>query len=348
MARPHTDLRLTDEERATLTMWVRAGITEHRMGQRAKTILLADEGLRWEAICAQTGLSLTNSLKWQRRFLAERLEGLKDRPRKGRPPTYTPMEKVTVTTLATSKPPEGYSRWSQRRLARAAQMSPSTVNRILRGGALKPHNTDCWCGKSPDPEFAAKQVAIIGLYLDPSENALVLAVDEKSQIQALDRTQPELPPAPDHPRRQTATYTRHGTACLLAALSVHEGQVEGRCVARTAHEEFLGFLKRLYRKYPHRHLHIICDNLSAHKHAEVKQWVAKRRRLTLHFTPTYASWLNQIEIWFHIFTRDVVRGGVWRSRQELVRQIITYINHYNQTRAKPFEWTCTGQPLAEG
>ena len=346
MARPHRDLRLTDAERATLTMWTRAGTTEHRMVQRARTILLAAEGVPWAGICAQTGLSLNNSLKWQRRFFAERLEGLKDRPRKGRPPTYTPMEKVAVTALATTKPPGGCNRWSQRHLARATKMSPSTVNRILREGKLKPHKIDYWCGRSPDPEFEAKQTAIIRLYLDPPDNALVLAVDEKSQIQALDRTQPELPLAPDRPRRQTATYTRHGTVCLLAAFSVHEGEVEGRCVARTAHEEFLGFLKHLYRKHPHKHLHVICDNLSAHKHAEVKQWVAKRRRLTLHFTPTYASWLNQIEIWFHIFTRDVVRGGVWRSRQELVRQIITYIDHYNQTRAKPFKWTYTGKPLA--
>ena len=346
MARPHTDLRLTDEERATLTMWVRAGTTEHRLVQRAHTILLAAQGLPWKDICAQTGLSLNNSLKWQRRFIAERLDGLRDRPRKGRPPTYSPTEKVTVTALACTEPPDGSNRWSQRQLAQATQMSKSTVNRILREGKLKPHKVDYWCGRSPDPEFEAKQAAIIGLYMDPPDNALVLAVDEKSQIQALDRTQPELPLALGRPRRQTATYTRHGTVCLLAALSVHEGQVEGRCVQRHAHEEFLAFLKHLYRRHPYKHLHVICDNFSAHKHKKVKEWVAHRRHLTLHFTPTYASWLNQIEIWFNIFTRDVIRGGVWRSRQQLVRQIITYIDHYNKTRAKPFKWTYTGKPLA--
>jgi len=146
---------------------------------------------------------------------------------------------------------------------------------------------------------------------------------------------------PGKPRRQTATYTRHGTTCFLASLSVHEGSVDSRCVDRHTHKEFLALLKHLYRKHPH----IILDNFSAHKHHAVKEWASKRRRLTFHFTPTYASWLNQVEIWFNIFTKDVIKGGVWRSKQELVGQIMGYIKHYNENRAAPFRWTYTGKPL---
>jgi hypothetical protein len=212
--------------------------------------------------------------------------------------------------------------------------------------SLKPHKVHYWCGKSPDPEFEPKQAAIIGLYLSPPENALVLSVDEKSQIQALDRTQPELPLRPGNPKRHTATYTRHGTTCLLAALAVHEGTVEARCVDSNNRHVFLAFLKNLYRAHPHKQLHVVVDNLPLHKHPEVMEWVSRRRRLTLYFTPTYASWLNQIEIWFNIFARDVVKGGVWHTRQNLVDQIMFYIRRYNRDRAHPFTWTYTGKVLA--
>jgi hypothetical protein len=172
------------------------------------------------------------------------------------------------------------AQWSTQKLADASGFSKSTVHRILNEASLKPHKIDYWCGKSPDPEFAEKQAAIIGLYLNPPENALVISVDEKSQIQALDRTQPMLPMKPENPKRFTHTYTRHGTTCLLAALLVHDGRIEGRCVDRHTHEEFLSFLKHLYRKYPNKELHVIMDNYSAHKHQKVKEWAEKRRRLT--------------------------------------------------------------------
>ncbi len=230
-------------------------------------------------------------------------------------------------------------------LARVTGLGSTTVHRILEGASLKPHKVHHWCGKSPDPEFEPKQTAIIGLYLNPPENALIFSVDEKSQIQALDRTQPELPLRPGNPKRHTATYTRHGTTCLLAALAVHEGTVEARCVDGNNRHVFLDFLKRLYRAHPHKHLHVIVDNLPLHKHPDVMEWVSRRRRLTLHFTPTYASWLNQIEIWFHIFSQDVVKGGVWRSKKELVDQIMLYIKQYNRDSAHPFTWTYTGKVL---
>jgi len=256
-----------------------------------------------------------------------------------------PEERVHVMALACTTPDDASNQWSVRRLADASGFSKSSVHRILQEASLKPHKVDYWCGKSPDPEFEEKQAAILGLYLSPPENALVLSVDEKSQIQALDRMQPMLPLRPRKTKRFTHTYTRHGTTCLLAALLVHRGEIEGRCVDRHTHAEFLSFLKHLYRKYPGKDLHVIADNYSAHKHSEVMEWASKRRRLTLHFTPTYASWLNQIEIWFGILTRKVIRGGIWQSKQELVSQIMAYIRRYNQDHAMPFKWTYTGKPL---
>lgn len=345
MGRPRKKIVLTEEEFATLSMWVKAGKTEQRLAQRAKVILLSGQGIPWKEVVQQTGLSMTNGLKWQRRFLENRLEGLKDIPRRGKPPAISPEKKASVIALACTRPPDGSNRWSERKLAKATGLSATTVHRILSEGKLKPHKTHYWCGKSRDPEFAEKQAAILGLYLNPPDNALVLAVDEKSQIQALDRTQPELPMKPGKPKRHTATYTRHGTTCLLAALAVHEGSVEGRCVDRHTHKEFLAYLKHLYRKYPQKQLHVILDNFSAHKHKKVTEWASKRKRLSLHFTPTYASWLNQVEIWFSIFSRDVIKDGVWHSKNELIDQIMYYIDNYNKHRAKPFQWTYTGKPL---
>lgn len=336
---------LSDEEQTTLKLWVAAGKTEQRFAKRAQVILCASAGIRLKDISKQVGLSWQNCLKWRRRFVKDRLEGLRDATRRGRPAVITPGERVSVMALACTAPDDGSNQWSTRKLSDACGFSKSTVHRILNEASLKPHKIEHWCGKSPDPEFAQKQAEIVGLYMSPPENALILSVDEKSQIQALDRTQPMLPLWPGKPKRQTHTYTRHGTTCLMAALLVHEGTIEGRCVERHTHEEFLNFLKHLYRKFPHKELHVIVDNYSPHKHQKVTEWASKRKRLTLHFTPTYASWLNQIEIWFGILTRDVVRGGVWRSTQELVNQIMFYIKRYNEYYAHPFRWTYTGKPL---
>jgi putative transposase len=345
MARKSVKFELTVEQEATLKMWAGSHRTEQRYVRRAQAILLSAQGLTLEEISARSGLNRTNCLKWRKRFAAEGVDGLKDKPRKGRTPTITPWQRAQVVRLACEKPFTGANAWSRRELARVTGMGSTTVHRILAGASLKPHKVHHWCGKSPDPEFEPKQAAILGLYLNPPENALILSVDEKSQIQALDRTQPELPLRPGNPKRHTATYTRHGTTCLLAAFAVHEGTVEARCVDSNNRHVFLAFLKSLYRAHPHKHLHVIVDNLPLHKHPDVMEWVSRRRRLTLHFTPTYASWLNQIEIWFHIFSQDVVKGGVWRSKQELVDQIMFYIKRYNRDRAHPFTWTYTGKVL---
>jgi putative transposase len=344
--RASISIGLTPEEEQTLRMWTRSGTAEQRMAQRAKVILLSAQRLPLPEISQKSGLSVQNCTRWRQRFVKQRLAGLRDLPRSGRPAQIPPEKRLEVQRLACEKREDGSNAWSVRELAKKAGVSSTTVHRILNEADLKPHKVEQWCGKSPDPEFESKQATILGLYLDPPENALVLAVDEKSQIQALDRTQPELPMRPGNPRRQTATYTRNGTTCLLAALAVHEGTIDARCVDRNTHLEFLAFLKHLYRQHPGKHLHVIVDNLSVHKHREVQEWVSRRRRLTLHFTPTYASWLNQVEIWFNIFTRDVIKGGIWRSKKELVAQIMHYIRNYNQDRAKPFKWTYTGKPLA--
>jgi len=345
MARKSVKFELTSEQEATLKMWVGSHRTQQRHTRRAHVILLSARGLTLEEISARSGLNRTNCLKWRKRFVAEGLDGLRDKPRNGRPASITAWQRTQVVRLACERPFTGANQWSRRELARVTGLGSTTVHRILEGASLKPHKVHHWCGKSPDPEFEPKQTAIIGLYLNPPENALVLSVDEKSQIQVLDRTQPELPLRPGNPKRHTATYTRHGTTCLLAALSVHEGTVQGRCVESNNRHTFLAFLRSLYRSHPHKRLHVIVDNLPLHKHPEVMEWVSRRRRLILHFTPTYASWLNQIEIWFHIFSRDVVKGGVWRSKQELVDQIIFYIKRYNRDRAHPFTWTYTGKVL---
>jgi putative transposase len=345
MARKKLRFSLSEDEYQTLKMWERAGKTEQRMVKRARVILLSAEGKRVEQISKESGLSKQSCSKWRLRFVESGLDGLRDERRRGRPPLYKSEARTKVISLACSKPTDGSNQWSIREIARATGMGSTTVHRILHDGDIKPHKVDYWCGKSPDPEFEEKQGAILGLYLDPPDNALVLAIDEKSQIQALDRTQPVLPLTNGKPKRLTATYRRHGTTCLLAALAVHQGEVDGRCVDRHSHEEFLSFLKYLYRKYPGKQLHVILDNFSAHKHKKVLEWVSHRRRLTLHFTPTYASWLNQIEIWFNIFARDVIKGGVWHSKKELIDQIMHYIKKYNEEKAKPFNWTYSGKLL---
>jgi len=347
MARgPVAKIVLSEEEAAELRLWAGGRKIERRLAQRAEVILAGAGGRSVAQAAAASGLSPQACSKWRVRFEARRLDGLRDRPRAGRPRTIAPATRLRVISRATETPPGGRTRWTQRQLAAVVGISAASVNRVLKGGDLKPHKTDYWCGRSPDPEFAAKEAAILGLYLEPPSGALVLSIDEKSQIQALDRTQPELPLRPGRPRRLTATYKRHGTTCLLAALSIATGTVEARCLDRSTHKEFLAFLKHLYRKHPRRELHIILDNLSVHRHHDVLDWAARRRRLQLHFTPTYASWLNQIEIWFRILTKAVIKDGVWRAKAQLVAQIMAYIADYNATRAHPFKWTYTGQPLA--
>src|SRR5664280_843847 len=243
-------IELTAEEEQTLRMWTRAGTTEQRLARRARVILCCAQGLPIREVGERCGISQISVFKWKRRFLEKRLDGLTDEQRPGRPARISGAQRLAVVDLATSTPREGKTSWSVKDLAQASGLSSTTVHRILSAGKLRPHKTEYWCGRSPDPEFEAKQAAILGLYLDPPQNALVLSVDEKSQIQALDRTQAQLPMRSGEPRRLTATYKRNGTTCLLAALCVHDGEVTARCRDKNDHVSFLAFLKALYRKYP--------------------------------------------------------------------------------------------------
>ncbi len=345
MARPTRPIEATEDVRRELLMRSRSQRLDSRHVKRATAILLSLEGKTLDEIEAACGLSRKAVNQWRTRFRQSGLDGLKDLPRPGRERTITAQQRARVIHLACAKPEDGYSSWSQRRIGKAVGISHARVSVILAEADLKPHKTEYWCGKSPDPEFEAKMTEIVGLYMSPPENALVICVDEKTNIQALDRTQPVLPLKPGLPRRLTATYKRNGTVSLIAALAVHSGEIMAKTMTSNNAENFLSFLKKLDRAYPHKHLHVIVDNLAVHKSDLVSTWLNKKRKISLHFTPTYSSWLNQVEIWFNILTKDVVRGGVWTSTAQLAAQLMEYVRTYNQTRAEPFTWTYTGKPL---
>lgn len=345
MARLSEPIVATAEQLTELQMMFRSRTIEKRYSERAHVVLLSLEGKKLDTIITETKLSRPVVNKWRQRFRNLGIEGLRDAARSGKPAVITAEQKAAVIQKACEKPTGGYTNWSQQRIADQVGISQSKVHQILKAADLKPHKVEYWCGKSPDPEFEAKMTNIVGLYLNPPENALVLCVDEKTQIQALDRTQPILPLREKAPKRLTATYKRNGTVALIAALAVHSGEITGKTIKENNAVNFLSFLKKLDRTYRNKTLHIIVDNLSVHKNAEVKKWLASKRKIKLHFTPTYASWLNQIEIWFNILSKDVLKGGVWKSKEQLAAQLIEYIKTYNQTRAKPFAWTYTGNPL---
>jgi putative transposase len=339
-------LDLKAEELVELTFIARSSKAEKRLVERAQIILCWHEGKSFAETRQELDVSEVVINKWRQRFVKNRLEGLKDAPRSGKPAVFSPAKKASVIELATKNPGKGYTNWSQRRIAKQLGMSQSKVQQILKQADLKPHKIEYWCGKSTDVEFESKMLNIVGLYMDPPENALVLCVDEKTQIQALDRTQPVLPLKEKAPKRLTASYKRNGTVALLAALSVHHGEITAKTVEKNNAENFLIFLKELYRKYPRKQLHVIVDNLTVHKHRMVEEWISSKKRITLHFTPTYSSWLNQIEIWFNMLTKDVLKGGIWKTRKQLIDQLMKYVKTYNEQRAKPFKWTYTGKPLS--
>lgn len=345
MARIGKPIQLTMEQREELLTMSRARKLEKRYVERAEIILYSDQGMQLDEIVKLSGLSRPVVNKWRQRFRKKGIAGLRDAERSGKPKTITPEQKALVIEKACTKPEGGYTNWSQERIAKEIGISQSKVFQILKRADLKPHKIEYWCGKPRDPEFEQKMINIVGLYLNPPENAIVICVDEKTQIQALDRTQPELPLRSGNPKRQTATYKRNGTVSLIAALAVHSGEVTAKTIKSNNAENFLKFLKGLDRKYRNKKLHVIADNLSIHKHKDVKEWLEGKRKIQLHFTPTYSSWLNQVEIWFNILTKDVVKGGIWQSSEQLADQLMEYVKTYNTTRAKPFKWTYTGEPL---
>ena len=330
---------LTLEQREELLIISRSTKAEHRLVYRAKLILMLAEGKTYSQIIDALSTNRDAIPKWKSRFIASGVDGIKDKAGRGKEKVYTAFDEARVINLACSKPEDGYSNWSQERIGQKLGLSQSTVSRILSKANLKPHKTEYWCGKSTDPEFESKMVTIIGLYMDPPKKAMVLCVDEKTQIQALDRTQPELPMRSGNPKRLTATYKRNGTASLIASLSVHTGEVIAETMDSNNSDNFLKFLKRLDREYRHKHLYIIADNLSVHKNVKIKQWLSTKRKITMHFTPTYSSWLNLVELWFNILTKDVLKNAVWKSKEQMVNQMMEYIKTYNKTRSKAFVWT---------
>mgnify|MGYP005847510701 CR=1 FL=1 len=343
MARPLPRMDLTPEERQELERIVRADSSEQRAVLRARIILLADDGRSTEEIMNALGISKPVVVKWRSRFVTDRLSGLRDAPGRGRPRLIGADVRLKIATEA-CRPPEGATHWSTRELAsHIGGVSHVTVHRVLSAEKIKPHLQEMWLN-SQDPDFEAKQAEIIGLYLNPPENALVLCVDERTGMQALGRVAPDKPVRPGSPAKREFEYIRHGTKSLLAALAVHSGKVTGECYDRHTHLEFLDFLKMLSKAYPSGELHLIVDNLSVHKHENVQRWLQSHPRIKFHFTPTHASWLNQIEIWFSILGRKVLKRGIFNSKEELVAKILDYIEQYNRT-ARPFRWTYTGDPL---
>jgi len=342
MARIGKPLKISPEDFGELTSMSRSTKLDYRYVIRSRVILNLYEGKSYDQVQQELSLGREAVAKWKSRYIKQGIDGLKDLSGRGKKPIYKEEDKARIVQKACEKPSGGYTNWSQRRIAKELGMSQSTVQKTLKEHALKPHKVDYWCGKSTDPEFEQKMLNVVGLYLNPPENAIVLSVDEKTQMQALDRTQPELPLRSGNPKRLTATYKRNGTVSLIAALAVHDGEVTADTMDKNDAVNFLRFLKKIYRKYSTKHLHVIADNLSIHKHKDVMEWVNSKKRITLHYTPTYSSWLNQIEIWFNILTKDVLKGAVWHSKKQLADQLMLYIKTYNRERAKPFEWAYTG------
>src|SRR3954464_1465863 len=343
MARAAAAIELSESEERELRALLRRPSVSQQQALRARIVLRAAEGATNTQIAAELGVSLPTAGLWRRSFCEQRMAGLADAPRSGRPRTIDDdeIQRVLATTL--EKPPDGSTQWSARRSAAATRVSPTTVHRIWREHKLKPHQVRSF-KFSNDPRLAEKIVDVVGLYMAPPEGALVLCVDEKTQIQALDRTQPTLPMKAGKAARMTHDYKRNGTTSLYAALEIATGEVTGACYPQHRHQEFLAFLNQLVRAYPRRPLHVVLDNSSTHSTPEVTAWLARHTRVHFHFTPTSASWMNMVEIWFSILTTQQVRRGVYHDVPELIAAIEHFIEHYNQ-RAQPLIWTKTADQI---
>jgi transposase len=345
MARPIKKLSASDEVRAELARRAKASTSPHRDRFRAGIILLRLDGLKIEEVAERMGTSMPTVSKWSGRFEAAGLDGLDDKSGRGRKPSI-PTEKVARVVTEVTRPPKGRNRWSVRSMARHAGMSASTVQRIWVKNELKPHVVKTF-KLSNDPHFEAKFWDVIGLYLDPPARAIVLCCDEKSQCQALERTQLALPLARNRPRTMTHDYTRHGTVTLFAALNVLEGTLITRTEAAHTHVEWLRFLKQIDREAPRDlDLHLIQDNYATHKHPKVKAWLAKHPRFHVHFTPTSSSWMNLVERFFADLTEDVIRTGSFASVAELVADIKAYLEERN-ANPRPYTWKAEGAALLE-
>ena len=326
------------EDRAVLRRWSSATQAPAALVQRAKILLLAAEGLSNTEIAQQVGCSRPTVILWRHRYTTAGLDGLLDQPRPGRPQTVRADRRAEILAATLTPPPEhlGVTHWSTRLLASELGVSHNTVARVWADHDLKPWRTETF-KFSTDPQLEAKIRDVVGLYLHPPERAIVVCVDEKRQIQALARTAPNLPLRPGSPERRTHDYVRHGTTTLFAALEVATGRVVDQCFEQHRHSEFLAFLKLVAKAYPRRQLHVVLDNYGTHTHATVQAWLAKHPRVQLHFTPTAASWMNLVEVFFAIITRQAIRRGSFPSVADLVAAIRRFCDAWNQ-RCQPFVW----------
>ncbi len=340
--RPLPPLTLTDEERCTLQAWARRPTSAQRLASRAKIVLACDEGLGNDQVARRVGVARGTVGKWRSRFLDARLDGLNDEPRPGAPRTITDDQVDQVVARTLESKPKAATHWSTRSMAGELGLSQTAVARIWRSFGLKPHLTETF-KLSTDPLFVDKVRDVVGLYLDPPDRALVLCVDEKSQVQALDRTQPLLPLEPGKPERHTPDYARHGTTSLFAALNVATGEVIGKCHRRHRSREFLKFLDHVDATVEREagvEIHLIMDNYGTHKTAAVRRWFLRHPEYRLHFTPTSASWLNLVERFFGEITEKRIRRGAFRSVPALEAAIREYLEHHNAA-PKPFVWTAS-------
>jgi transposase len=339
-------IELTDEEREVLEGYARRRTTAQALAMRARIVLRCAEGGESSAIAAEMKLDRNTVARWRTRFAKQRLQGLHDEPRPGAPRKIADakVERVIVDTLESK--PRGATHWSTRDMAKHSGLSHSTVGRIWRAFGLQPHRSDAF-QLSNDPLFIDKVRDIVGLYLDPPESAVVLCVDEKSQVQALNRMQPVLPMMPTTPEKQTHTYVRHGTTSLFAALDVATGRVIGQCRRRHRSTEFVKFLQQLDDSVPqHLDVHVILDNLQTHKTPAAHRWFLRHPRFHVHFTPTYSSWLNQVERWFALLEQKALRRGVHRSTAELERAIYEFIEVSNE-EPRPYLWTKSADDILD-
>jgi transposase len=335
-------VEVSPRDREALASWTRSPSIRAGLALRARIVLLAAEGLGTSEIVRRTGVSKPTVIAWKRRYAAEGLGGLDDRPKPGRPRT---TDDVAIVLRTLEPPPErlGVTHWSSRLLAAELGLSNVKVADVWREYGLQPWRAESF-KFSTDPQLEAKVRDVIGLYLNPPDKAVVLCVDEKSQVQALDRTAPILPLRPGLPQKATHDYVRHGTTTLFAALEVATGKVTDACYPRHRHEEFLRFLRHIAKTYPRMQLHLVVDNYATHKHPAVQAWLSKNSRITLHFTPTSGSWLNMVEIFFSIITRQAIRRGSHRSVRDLITAIENFIDGWND-RCHPFTWTKTADEL---
>jgi len=344
--RPKAPIVLSKEEDEQLKSIANSRSLPHGLVNRAHIVLMAAQGTPNHTIAQKVGLSPQMVCKWRRRYLQQGLSGLHDELRPGRPRSISD-EKVAVLIRKTlqTKPQDG-THWTIRSVVKETKLSRSTVHRIWQAFGVQPHRQG-YFKLSTDPFFVEKVRDIVGLYLNPPDKAMVLCVDEKSQIQALDRTQPLLPMGLGYVEGVTHDYIRHGTTTLFAALDIATGRILTCCKNRHRHQEYLQFLKQVDTNVPpDLGIHLVVDNYSTHKHPKVKRWLALHPRYQVHYTPTYASWLNQVETWFHLITQRAIRRGTFKSVKELIAKIEQFVNHYNRN-SRPFVWTATADSILE-